>query len=316
MNQQATSLNPSMTPLEWACLLLLSVAWGGSFFFVAVALRDLPPFTIVFARLLFGALGLLAVLACTGTRLPLNRRILLGCLCLGLLNNAVPFSLLTWGQVQLASGVAAVLNATTPLFTLVIAHAFTADEKITPGRLLGIGLGILGVAAMLAPDFGSGAGFRLLASVACLGAAFSYGCAVVYARRLLASGVPLLGAAAGQVLAAALLLLPVMLLADRPWSLPVPQAGSWAALVAIGLLSTTLAYLLYFRILSTAGATNLSLVTLLVPASAVLLGAGILGERLQPHQLAGMALIGLGLLAIDGRLWRRLAGFAGRGRRP
>ena len=115
---------------------------------------------------------------------------------------------------------------------------------------------------------------------------------------------------------AALLLLPVMLLIDRPWSLPVPQASSWAALVAIGLLSTTLAYLLYFRILSTAGATNLSLVTLLVPASAVLLGAGILGERLQPHQLAGMALIGLGLLAIDGRLWRRLAGFAGRGRRP
>ena len=305
-----------MTPLEWAYLLLLSIAWGGSFFFVALALRDLPPFTIVFARLAFGALGLLAVLAATGTRLPLAGRLWAGFLCLGFLNNAVPFSLLTWGQVALASGVAAVLNATTPLFTLVIAHFLTADEKITPTRLLGIALGIFGVAAMLAPDFGTHANFRLLASLACLGAACSYGCAVVYARRFLASGVPLLAAAAGQVITASLLLLPLVFLIDRPWNLPPPSALTWVTLIAIGLLSTTLAYVLYFRILSTAGATNLSLVTLLVPASAVLLGAFILGERLLPHQLAGMALIGLGLITLDGRLWRRLAPRAGKKRQP
>ena len=296
----------AMTPLEWGYLLLLSMLWGGSFFFVEIALRDLPTFTIVFARLSLGALGLFCMMRYMGYSLPRERHVWGACLCLGLLNNAIPFGLLVWGQTSLASGVAAILNATTPFFTAMIAHFLTSDEKITPQKLLGIGIGISGVAVMVGAGFGNESDFYLLACFACLGAAFSYGCAGVFARRFLASGIPPMTAATGQVFASSLLLLPLMLFIDQPWNLPIPSASSWAALLAIGFLSTSLAYVLYFRILSTAGATNLSLVTLLVPASAILLGVSILGEHLLPKHIAGMTLIALGLVTIDGRLWRRL----------
>ena len=302
-------INRAMTPLEWVYLIALSLLWGGSFFLVELGLRDLPPFSIVFARLAFGTLGLLVIMFCIGERLSRRRDVWLSYFCLGFFNNAVPFCLLVWGQTGLTSSAAAILNATTPFFTLMIAHLFTADEKMTSARLLGIGMGVCGVAVMLLPDFGSGAKFHLLASFACLGAALSYGCAGVYARRVLASGNPLIPAAVGQVLAATILLLPVMLLVDRPWNLPAPPLQTWGILAAMGLLSTSIAYVLYFRVLSTAGATNLSLVTLLIPVSATLLGVGILKEHLLLHQLAGMALIGLGLITIDGRLWRRLGIF-------
>lgn len=299
-------LHTSMTPLEWGFLLLLSLVWGGSFFFTEVALRDLPPFTIVFARLFFGAIGLLGVLAFMGIRMPWGWRLCLSFLVLGFFTNTLPFSLITWGQVALSSSVASILNATTPLFTLVIAHFFTDDEKISPMRLAGIVMGIVGVVVMLSPDVGGSGNVRLAASLSCLGAACCYGVGLVYGRRFLASGIPLVGVAAGQVSAAAVLLLPVALLVDRPWMLSSPSVAGWGALLSIGLLSTSLAYVLYYRILATAGASNVSLVTLLVPASAVLLGIGILAERLLAHQVAGMALIGLGLVTIDGRLWRRL----------
>lgn len=308
-----TPLHTSMTPLEWGFLLLLSLVWGGSFFFTEVALRDLPPFTIVFARLFFGAVGLLGVLMFAGIRMPWGWRLCLSFLVLGFFTNTLPFSLITWGQVALSSSVASILNATTPLFTLVIAHCFTDDEKVTPMRLAGIVMGIVGVVVMLSPDVGGSGTVRLVASLSCLSAACCYGVGLVYGRRFLAAGIPLIGVAAGQVSAAAVLLLPVALVVDRPWTLASPSLSGWAALLSIGLLSTSLAYVLYYRILATAGASNVSLVTLLVPASAVLLGIGILAERLLAHQVAGMALIGLGLVTIDGRLWRRARAFAGGG---
>ena len=302
----AKSIHLAMTPLEWALLILLSMLWGGSFFFVEIALRELSPFTIVFVRLFLGALGLFGVAVYLGLSFPRGVRVWISFFCLGLFNNAVPFGLLVWGQVHLASGVAAIFNATTPLFTLVIAHFFTADEKITPTKLLGIIIGVGGVATLIGAKFDDSSGWVLLASCACLGAACSYGIAGVFARRFLASGIAPMTAASGQVFASSMLLLPLALAFDQPWNLPAPNLATLASLVAIGLFSTSLAYVLYFRILTTAGATNLSLVTLLVPASAIVLGVGILDEQLLPKHVAGMTLIALGLITIDGRVWRRI----------
>ena len=302
-----TPINLSMTPLEWTYLFILSVVWGGSFFFIELALRDLPVFTIGFIRLFFATLGLFAIMVFMRLSFPRSLRGWITCFALGFFNNALPFSLLIWGQVHITSGIAAILVATTPLFTLIGAHFFTADEKMTPARFLGVALGILGVALMLAPSFGGGIRVHLFASLACLGTALCYGISTVFARRFVIADNPPVSAATGQVLTAAILLLPLVLLVEQPWNLPMPQASSWAALITMGLVSTALAYILYFRILLTAGATNLSLVSLLVPASAVLIGIFALKEQLLLNHIAGMVLILLGLTTLDAKLRRRLA---------
>ncbi len=286
---------------EWAMLLALSVLWGGSFFFNAVALGALPVFSVVAARVALGALVLFAVLRATGRRLPGGAPVWAAFLGMGLLNNALPFTLFVWGQQHVASGVAAILNAATPLFTAVLAHWLTADERLTPGRAAGVALGFLGVAAMMGQAALAGLGGVAAAQLACLGGALSYALAGIFGRRFRALGVAPLAAAAGQLAASSLVLVPLALLADRPWQLPLPGMEALAALAGLGVLCTALAYALYFRILATAGATNLLLVTLLIPVSAVLLGVGILGETLEARHLAGMALIGFGLAVMDGR---------------
>ncbi len=220
---------------------------------------------------------------------------------MGLLNNALPFSLIVWGQTTIASGLAAILNATTPLFTVLLAHAVTADEKLSGPRLLGCALGLAGVALMLGPDVGE-LGGNLWPQLAVLAAALSYACAGVWGRRFAALGLAPVETATGQVTASTLLLLPLVLLADRPWTLAPPGAETWAAIAGLALLSTALGYVVYFRLLASAGATNLLLVTLLMPPLAVWLGFVFLGESLEIVHLAGLALIAAGLVAIDGRL--------------
>ncbi len=304
----AARINRSMGPLEWALLLALSVLWGGSFFFTALAVRELPPLTIVALRVGLAALLLLAVNRLLGVALPRDRRVWAAFLGMGLLNNVVPFCLIVWGQTHLASGLAAILNATTPLATVVVAHLLTRDEKMTGNRLAGVIIGFLGVVLMLGPSLLDGLGTNLLAQLACLAAALSYACAGVFGRRFQRMGVPPVTTATGQVTASTLLLLPVALVVDRPWTLAAPSLTAWGAVLGIAALSTALAYVLYFRILATAGATNLLLVTFLIPVSAILLGAGVLGERLEAFQLIGMALIAAGLAAIDGRLVRWAVG--------
>ncbi len=291
-----------MSLRDWALLVFLSVLWGGSFFFNAVTVAALPPLTVVFARVAIAAAMLWLVIGVTRTAMPGSRTVWAAFFGMGLLNNAIPFALIVWGQTQLASGVAAILNAATPLFTVLFAHVLTTDEKMSTNRLAGVVLGLVGVAVMIGARHAGTAG--LLAPLACLGAAVSYALAGLYGRRFRAMGVAPMATAAGQVTASSLILLPVVLLVDRPWSLPAPGSEVVLALVALGLASTALAYVVYFRLLASAGATNLLLVTLLVPASAILLGVGFLGEVLLPRHLAGMALIALGLAAIDGRLPR------------
>lgn len=296
----------TMAPTEWALLGALATLWGGSFFFTGVAVAELPTFTIAAARVALAALVLWIVIAALGRQVPLSREVVVAFAVMGVLNNAIPFTLFVYGQQTIASGLAAILNATTPIFTVLVAGALLPDERMTPARLLGVALGLAGVAVMVGPDALTGLGDDLFAQLACVGAALSYAFAGVWGRRFRRLGVPPLTVAAGQVSASALLLVPFALALEAPWTLPMPGVATLLALAGLAVLSTALAYILYFEILARAGATNVLLVTLLVPITAVLLGTLVLGERLEWVHAAGMALIALGLSTIDGRLWRRV----------
>jgi drug/metabolite transporter (DMT)-like permease len=295
----SSPINRAMGTGEWLLLIALSILWVGTFFLAELALRELPPLLIVLGRVGFAALALNLVLLVTGHALPRQRRTWGAFFGMGALNNLIPFSLIFWSQTEIASGLAAILNATTPLFTVVLAHFLTRDERMNAGRLGGVLLGLIGVAVMIGPDALRGLGRNVLAQIAVLGAALSYACAGIFGRRF--RGLPPLVTATGQVTATTLMMLPLALVFERPWQLPLPGPLTWAALLGLALICTALAYVLYFRILATAGATNLLLVTFLIPVSALLLGITILGEQIAPRAFAGMALIGLGLAAIDGR---------------
>jgi drug/metabolite transporter (DMT)-like permease len=290
-----------MSALAWCLLLALSVLWGGSFFFVAVAVAEMPPLTLVVLRVGIAAGLLWAALPLLGVAPPRGARAWGAIAVMAVLNNIIPFTLIVWAQQTLPSGLAAILNATTPLWTVLVAHALTAEERATPGRVAGVALGFGGVAAMMGPEVWGGAAAAGLATLAMLAATLSYGFAGVWGRRLRAAGVAPMQAAVGQVSVAALALAPVALAIDAPWRLAAPSAGAIGAVLGLAALSTALAYVLYFRILALAGAVNLALVTFLIPVSAIVLGTLFLGETLAPRHLAGMALIGLGLAAIDGR---------------
>ena len=293
----------SMGAVEWGMLVGLSVLWGGSFLFNGILVPELPPFTIVTARVALAAIALHVIVRMTGHSMPRHRQAWGAFFGMGFLNNVIPFLLIVWGQTHIASGLASILNATTPLFAVVVAHFLTADEKMTGNRLIGVIVGFAGVALMIGPSvLASLGGSNALAQLAVLGAAFSYSLAGIFGRRFRRMGLAPIIPAAGQVTASAILLLPIALFVDRPWTLAMPSTETWLALAGLAILSTAIAYVLFFRILATAGATNLMLVTFLIPVSAILLGALILGEDLQAKHFIGMAMIAIGLAAIDGRL--------------
>lgn len=291
-----------MTMREWAMLIFLSIIWGGAFFFAAVAVIEVPPLTVVFFRVAIAAFALFIYLRIRGDDMPNGRTLWVAFFVLGLVNNIIPFSLLFWAMKIIPSGLASILNATTPIFSIIVAHFMLADEKMELNKVFGVILGLIGVAVLVGGDAFSGSAIAILGMVACLGAALSYAFAVAYARRFKAMGVNNSMVAFGQLTASTLIMLPIMLVVDQPWKLPVPSSGAIAALITLALVSTALAYVIYFRILSGAGAVNAALVTLLVPASAILLGTMFLGEVLEPRHYAGLALILSGLIAVDGRL--------------
>ncbi|MCK0206560.1 DMT family transporter [Starkeya koreensis] len=295
---------------DWATLALLSLIWGGSFFFGRVAIQEVPPLTMVLVRLSVGALTLWVIARARGVRLPLGRRLLAEFVVLAIIANIIPFGLIAWSQQHIPSGLSSILNAATPLFTVLVAQAFTKDEKFTAGKLTGVLLGFAGVAVMMGPALiGQLGGHHLPAQLAAIGATVSYGFAAVYARRF--KHLPPLGVALAQLAAASVLLAPLALAIDRPWTLGMPSPHVLGALAGLGMLSTGIAYILYFRILARNGATNISLVTFLVPVSAILLGALVLGEEMEPREFVGFAIIALGLAAIDGRPWRWVRGKVG-----
>ena len=305
-SQPTGPMSHRMSRQTWGMLLALSALWGGSFFFVGVAVGQVPALTLVSLRVGLAAAALWLVLPALGIALPRGAAIWRQLAVMGLLNNAIPFTLFVVAQSTIGSGLAAILNATTPIFGVVVAHLVTRDERLTASRVAGVLLGVAGVAVMVGPSALAGLGRDLGAKLACLGAALSYACAGVYGRRFPRLGLAPAATAAGQLSASTLLILPLALVIERPWILPVPGPVVWAAVLGLALASTAFAYVLYFRILARAGATNLLLVTFLIPVSAILLGVVGLGEILLPRQVAGMLLIGCGLAAIDGRLPDRL----------
>jgi len=290
-----------MTARNWGLLLLLALLWGSSFFFYKVLVAVLPPVTVVLGRVGIAAIAMNLWLLAQGTVMPSAPALWARFLLLGILNTVIPFILIAWGETRIASGMASILNATTPIFMVAVAHWGTDDEKLSLGKIAGIVLGIAGVVVLVGPDVFRGAGY-IWGALAVIGASCAYGFGGVYSRRF--KDLPPLQAATGQITGAAIILLPLSLAADHPWTLPMPGWQVWASLLVIALVNTALAYFVFFKMLATVGVTYISLVTFLIPVIALLLGAWFLGEGVTAQALAGMAIIALGLAAIDGRLFK------------
>ena len=284
-------------------LVVLSILWGCSFFFIEVAVPELPTLTIVFIRVALAAVALWLFIAVAGIALPGSPAVWGSFLVVGLLNNVLPFTLIVWGQLHIASGLASILNATAPLFTVLVAGAWLHDERITKRKLVGVMIGFFGTVVMIGPAALGGIGVHVTAQLAMLGAALSYALAGVYGRRFKALNIHPIVIAAGQVSASSLFLFPIVWVIDDPAGMVMPSAHTVMALVALALFSTAFAYVLYFKLLASSGATNLLLVTFLIPVSAILLGTIVLGETLHLSHMIGMAIIMTGLVAIDGRFW-------------
>ena len=294
----------------WLLLILLSVLWGGAFFFIGVAVRELPPFTIVFVRVALGALFLLPALKLLGGALPTTVSGWMPFLGMGLLNNVIPFSLLVAGQTYVSSGLASVLNATTPLFTVLVMAAF-GDEKLIARRVLGVTLGLAGVVVLRAPWLDQSHG-QTVGMLLCLAAALSYGFSGWWARRKLAGVAPITSSAC-QLICSSIVMAVIASVFDRPWQLPMPSAATVASLIGLAALGTSLAYIVFFQIINRSGPTNVMLVTLLIPVTAILLGFLVLGEPITAHEIVGTLIIASALLVIDGRVlgWLRRRVLAG-----
>jgi len=300
----APMIRTQMNRGDWATLIALALIWGSAFFFISVAVRHVPPLTYVWLRLTIAAAAMWIFLKLRGGDIGLPRQIWGSMLVLALLNNAIPFVLFGWGQTHIASGLAAILNATTPIWGVVVAHLFTRDERLTPRKMAGVLLGFAGIATMIGPSLLSSIGSHALAQLACVTAALLYAVAAVWARRYKAMGVSPMSVTTGQLTAGALLMLPVAMVVDRPWMESFPPLSAIAAIAALAVVCSSFAYVLYFKLIDSAGATNALLVTLLVPPVAILLGGLFLSETLAVQDFLGLGLIAIGLAAIDGRAFR------------
>ena len=291
-------------PMDWGLLVLLSLLWGGSFLCVGIAVQELPVLTIIALRVSLAALVLWGIALFSGHQLPRGRKTWQAFLALGLLNNVIPFGLIVFGQQTIGAGLAAILNATTPLWTVLVAALFLADERFSKQKLFGVLLGLVGVIVMVGPDSLAGISRNLGAQLAVLGATLSYAFASVFGRHFAAAKISPLHTALGQVTASSFILVPLALMIDTPWASALPSQATIFAILGLAVLSTAGGYLLFFNILERAGATNVSLVTLLIPPSAIAMGMLFLEETLQGIHFIGLALIILGLLSLQGRLFR------------
>lgn len=288
---------------DWSLLGLLSILWGGSFFFNGVVLRELPPFTLVLLRVLLAAMILLPVLCVQRLPFPKGWTGWRPFFLVALFNNVLPFSLIVTGQLYIPSGLASILNATTPLFTVAV-MALAGEEELIVRRVAGVIVGLVGVVILRGGGLGFASG-QGLGVLLCLAAALSYGISALIARRALSDSPPL-ATATFQLMASSLMMLVVAGIFERPWQLPMPDTVTWFALLGLAGLSTALAYIVFFQILRRSGATNVMLVTLLVPVTAILLGSLVLGEQISPREIAGALVIGSALLLIDGRVLKLL----------
>ncbi|GAA4528860.1 DMT family transporter [Chelativorans composti] len=297
INSRPTS---SVSMQNWSLILLLGAIWGGSFFFARIAVQEIPPLPLVMIRVALAAIALQVWLLFTGPSFRLALPRAGSFFVLATINAVIPFSLMFIGQTEIGAGLASILNATTPFWTAIIAQLFRVEERLSMTKIAGILLGILGTAVMIGPGLAESLGGPLWAKLALIGTAISYGFGATYARRL--SDIPAPVVAAGQFTASAIIMVPIVLIFYGTDSFFNASATAWGSVLALSLVTTAFAYLIYFKLLQTVGPTNTSLVTLIVPASAILLGALFLGEHLESFEIAGMALIGFGLLVGDGRV--------------
>ena len=302
-----TAKPKALDRIDWSLLLFLSLLWGGAYFFAGVAVREVPPLTVVFGRVALAALVLLPLFWRFGHGLPRSIAEWTPFIGMGLLNNVLPFSLIFAGQTYIGVGLSSIINAMTPLFTVLV-MASVHEERLTANRLIGVILGVVGVAVLRGID-GPFGGEQTIGILLCMAAALSYGLAALWGRRKLAS-VPPLKSATCQLLCSAAIMAVLASAIDHPWTLPRPSVEAVSAIAALAVFGTAVAYIVFFKILVRAGAGNVMLVTLLIPVSAIALGGAFLGEAISPREIAGAGIIGLGLLFIDGRLLARA------GRRP
>ena len=295
-------MNKAMGIKLWCLIILLSIIWGASFFFVEIAVEKMTPLTIVLYRVGFAAFLLLAFVRLTGRKMPKTIGIWGAFLALGALNNAIPFTLITWGQSHIDSSLASILNATAPVFSFILAHFLTKDEPLTKNRLAGVLFGWGGVALLIGIDALNGAGMKMAGQLAVLGAALFYAFAAIFARRF--KDIDPVVVSAGMLTGSTIIMIPMAFIMEQPLALD-PTPVTWAALFGLAAISTSLAYIIYFYVLSKAGATNILLVTFLIPVSAIFLGMAVLGENPGWNAFAGMGLIFIGLVLIDGRLLKR-----------
>ena len=292
----------SFPPIAYVLLFALAAIWGSSFLFIKIAVATIPPLTLVAARLVLAAAAMLAYLWATGRTLPRDPDIWRGFVVIAIAGNVVPFALIKWGEQAIDSGLTAILMAIMPLSSLALAHVFTRDERLTPARVAGMGVGFVGILILVGPDVIAGLGREALAQIAVAGAAVCYAVSNVYTRIHRLVSLPASVTGAGVLLCAAVLAVPPSLIVDRPWQLQ-PGTGSLAALVVLALVCTSLAYLILFRLISTTGATFVAFINYLVPVFGVLWGAVFLDETVRADAVAGLALILAGI-GISRLRWR------------
>jgi drug/metabolite transporter (DMT)-like permease len=290
-----------MNAQDWALLVLLSVLWGGSFLFVGIAIRELPPLVIVLARVWIAALALLSLHVALQGPLPRDRQSWFSFAVMSFINNVIPFTLFTYGQMMASAGLAAVINATTPFFALSIL-AMAGEEPFEWRKVLGLGVGVFGVAVIKGFTL-LGEGTQSLGILLCLGATMSYGFASLWAKKRLML-IPPLTIATGQLTCSTLYMTVIAFALDRPALLLGATGLTWLALCGLALLSTALAYIVFFRLVTHAGPANAQLVTMLIPVSAIIMGYVLLSETLEPREITGAAIIIAALAIIDGRLFR------------
>ena len=301
---QKTATRP-MSASDWGQLLLLGALWGGSFFFARIAVAEIPPLALVLYRVSIAALVLHVWLRLRNISFAPAIARSASFLGLALLNNVIPFSLIFSGQTEIGAGLASVLYATTPLWTVLVANLLTSDEKLSASKLAGVALGIGGAATMIGPGLFANLGGPTWAKLAIIGAAISYAFAAVFAKRF--RDIKPVVVAAGQLTASTIFMIPIVLLLYDPRDIVSANISIWLAIGTLAIVTTAFAFILYFNLIASAGATNASLVTLLVPASAIILSTAFLGERLETYEFLGLALIVSSLVVVDGRLlrWRR-----------
>ncbi|MEX1146849.1 MAG: DMT family transporter [Sphingomonadales bacterium] len=290
--------------IEWVFLFSLALLWGTAFAMTVIGLGELPPFTLAFGRIFVAALTLLALIRLFGTRLPRGGEAWRAIITSAFIGNAIPFSLIAWGQQHIPSSLSGVLMATAPLFTLVIAHFSTVDERMTGAKAAALLLGFVAVVVLVGPDALGGVASSVTGQLALLGAAFCYAGASVYGRRFRTMNLKPLPLAGAQLSAASVMMVPVVLALEQPWLIAMPSITGWLAVMELGVVATALPYIIYFRVLAVGGATNLMLVTFMVPVVAVTTGALMLGEMLEVRHFVATGILILSLAAIDGRIFK------------